>query len=180
MIDLSHQLDLSWDLLTSASESRETERRLCTLATTGPDGPEARTVVLRSAERHLARVLVYTDLRSDKIAHLTADPRASICYWDAESALQIRLRCNVEIETGAAAEPFWLGLNDKARLSYGGPGPGRKITTPVARPSKGERSAFAALLMNVVEMDVVWLGPEIHTRSLFRASDRWSGEWQSP
>ncbi|MEM7191013.1 MAG: pyridoxamine 5'-phosphate oxidase family protein [Pseudomonadota bacterium] len=178
--DLGATLDRAWDLLSAATAARETQARLVTLATISASGPEARSVVLRSANRAAASVRIFTDSRSCKITEAQADPRASILHWNEGAAFQIRLRGNLSVQTGPEVDDDWAALNDLARLSYAGPGPGLPIGGPGPRPLAGERKAFAVLTMSVSEMDVVWLGPDLHTRAVYRETDGWAGTWLSP
>ncbi|MCU0906104.1 MAG: pyridoxamine 5'-phosphate oxidase family protein [Rhodobacteraceae bacterium] len=178
--------DQVWSRLVRGVHDRRTPARHPTLATVSPDGaPRARTVVLRGADRTAARLVVYTDLRSAKVADLRARAQAALHLWDAGAHLQVRLSASVVILTGDAVAHLWARLPEAGRLSYGGdPAPGQPVPdtlgpdapTPVRVP---DPAAFAVLHLDLQEMDVLHLGPR-HRRAVYARADGWAGHWVAP
>ncbi len=181
MSDLSDLLSAAWDRIDAGVRSPANAARLLTLSTIGPDGgPEARTVVLRRADRAAGLVEVHTDLYSAKVADLRADNRAALTVWDAEVALQLRLTATVEVRTGAEVSDIWTRVPEASRKGYGAePAPGTPITGPEEYEKTSDPAAFAVLTCRLTRMDVVHLGPT-HRRALFRAEDGWHGQWLAP
>lgn len=152
-----------------------------TFATVSPTGwPEARTVVLRNADRETAEVTVHTDLFSDKIKSLTQTPRAALHIWDAKADLQIRLQAEVTIISGAETRTLWDRIPDHAQQSYGvTPPPGTPIDTALDYIKKPDPATFAVLTCTVVHIDAVHLGAD-HRRIAFSRDRGWDGQWLSP
>lgn len=169
-----------WRLLADGATGQPAARAV--LATLGPDGgPRARMVVLRGADRDAGGVSVHTDLASDKIAELRADPRAELQLWDSGLALQLRLRGEIRIQTGDPVFGTWRDLPDTTRLNYGvTPAPGTPIPAPDAYDRTPDRAKFAVLALRIDEIDAVHLAPDYHRRALFSRKTRWSGTWLAP
>ena len=89
--DLSAFLDLGWQRLSRGVADRKAAARHPVFATVSPDGmPEARTIVLRAADRETATLEVHTDGGSGKIRSLQAHPVAQLHVWDERVKLLIR------------------------------------------------------------------------------------------
>lgn len=170
-----------WDTLETGVRDAAHPARRPTLATVSPTGwPEARTVVLRSANRDGGVLTIHTDLYSDKIASLRANPRAALHVWDAEQALQIRLQVDVAIESGPDLLPLWHSIPDHAQQSYGvTPPPGQPIVTALDYVKQPDPATFAVLHCTVAHMDLVHLGAA-HRRAAFSRERHWIGQWLSP
>ena len=161
MSDLAALLDAAWDALLRGVADRDADLRLLTLATAGTDGwPQARTVVLRGADRAAGRLTVHTDRQSAKVAELAADPRATLLGWDAGAALQVRLRVRVAARDGTAEE--WARVPPASRPAY-----------------SGDPARFTVLTATVEAMDLLHLGP-VHRRAVFLRADGWAGVWRAP
>ena len=172
--------DRVWDTLAHGVADADHPARYPTFATVSQDGwPEARTVVLRSIERH-AILKIFTDLYSLKTTSLRAVPRAAIHVWDADQALQIRLQADVEIRTGDQVTEDWASVPDHGRQSYGTqPAPGRPIADALAYKKDPDPDTFAVLWCRVMTIDAVHLGRD-HRRAGYSRDDDWAGQWLSP
>lgn len=175
-------LDHVWQILSSGVADRAAPARFPTLLTIGADGgPEGRTVALRAADRSKARLEMHTDLRSGKIAELSANPRAGLHIWAPEMQTQLRLRGAIGIRSGPMAEAAWHRVPDPSREAYGHvPPPG----TPIARPQDWVVAPaldnFAVLEFDVASIDAVSLSVKGHRRLVFARDSRWAGTWLSP
>jgi pyridoxamine 5'-phosphate oxidase len=179
--DLSTTLDQVWLRLGRGVVDRKSDARHLVFATTSPDGPEARVVVLRNAERVSASVSVYTDLRSAKVRELRQDPRATLLVWEQKARLQIRLRVHVDIKSGEAVASNWQRVPDVARSVYGSePAPGAPIDDPTYMTAQAKPEAFAVLLCHVREIETLHLGNDFHRRAKFSAASDWQGQWLAP
>ena len=152
------------------------------LATIGQDGaPEARIVVLRSADRQAGTVAVHTDTGSVKVTELQRDARASLHIWNEEAQLQMRLRGEVRIATGPEVSHLWARMPDPSRANYGvTPTPGTEIAQSDAYERHADPARLAQLTLHIAEMDVVHLSDDYHRRALYRRDDNWQGQWLAP
>ena len=152
-----------------------------TLASLSPGGwPEARTVILRGADRSAGICQVHTDLGSTKIAGLRGDDRATLVYWDEPSALQIRLRCHARILTWPATRAAWDKVPDRSQPAYGKqPSPGTPIGDALAYKLTPTPKAFAILRLTVHDIDLLHLG-DAHRRAAYSRTSDWQGRWLSP
>ena len=106
----------AWQRLTRGVHDRHAPARHPTLATVSPEGwPQARTVVLRGADKARSCIEIHTHLHSPKIDDLRAEPRAAVHVWDNGSRLQMRLQAQVEIISGPEAAQAWARVPDASR-----------------------------------------------------------------
>lgn len=166
-------LDHLWDRLDGAVRDAEDPMRIVCLATVGRDGPQARMVALRRADRWTGEVEFHSDLRTAKIAALRRDPRASMLAWDPGTRLQIRLSLSTSIRDADVER--WAGVPCGARINYGtDPAPGTRIPAPEAVTRTPDIARFTAIVGDVCAIDVVSLGHEPHRRAMFDAQGpRW-------
>lgn len=179
--ELPSLLDEIWRRLARATADRRAAMRFAVLATMGHDGgAEARTVVLRHADRALARLEIYTDYRTEKVRELKANPGASLVAWDPKARLQVRLRAHAEIATGPGVKDRWDALPRPARQDYAAViAPGTPATLDQRAPDP-DATYFAVISLIAKEIDAVHLGDDRHRRAVFKASDAWQGQWLQP
>lgn len=179
--DLGAFLDEAWQHLTRGVADSRSPARYPVFATVAPDGtPEARTVALRGASQSEGSVEVHTDIVTDKVTALRANPRAALHIWLPKADLQIRLSTQVRILTGDAVQAAWEKVPEGSRVSYGTlPDPGMPIDHVYAYEKPARRERFAVLACRVMLIDLVHLG-ERHRRGVFRRDDGWKGTWVAP
>jgi pyridoxamine 5'-phosphate oxidase len=174
-------LDQVWLRLMRGVTDRRASARHPALATMGTLGPEARIVVLRGANRSLAKIALFTDLRSAKVSDLNAEPRASLLIWEQKARLQIRLRVRVEIESGPEVSDDWQRVPASARQVYGAhPAPGSSMDRPDQIVQHSDSSAFAKLVCHLTEIETLHLGENLHSRAKFSSDTSWTGSWHAP
>jgi pyridoxine/pyridoxamine 5'-phosphate oxidase len=146
-----------------------------------PDGlPQARTVVLRAADRAQHTLDIHTHLLSPKVADLRAKPVAALHVWDSGSRLQIRLQANVVIAQGAEVESAWAKVPPHSRAAYSrSERPGQPIPSALAYQPQPDSSAFAVLRLHIRVIDLLHLGKE-HRRAQFSLAQGWVGQWLAP
>lgn len=172
--------DRMWQRLSRGVADHKSPSRQPTLATVRDGWPEARTVVLRAANRDTATLEVYTDLQSDKIASLRDAPRGALHVWEDKQRLQIRLQCAVTILTGDAVRDRWDRMPNTGRLSYGvTPQPGAPLADALAYDKAPDFERFAVLRCAIQTIDLVHLGDD-HRRAAYARADGWQGQWLSP
>ncbi len=173
-------LDQTWKILEKGVENATAPARYVSFATMGLDGyPQARTLVLRGANRDLAVVEIYTDAATTKIAELEKTPKAAVLAWDREALFQIRLSVDVEIAEGPPE--VWAQFPEPAMQNYGGlPTPGTPMKSAQDYIAGADKSRFATLSCSIQSIDTVYLGPDLHRRAAFSRADGFKGTWVAP
>lgn len=165
-----------WARLARAVADAADPWRFAVLATLGAEGPQARTVGLRGADRAPGTVEVHADARTPKVAELAADPRAQLLLWDAAAQEQLRLSLAVEVVRAPADR--WARVPPASRGNYGTtPAPGTPIPAAEAYARDPAPARLAALVGRVTRMDAVWLAGEPHRRAI-RDGGGW--RWVAP
>lgn len=173
--------DQVWTRLSRGVHDRHASARHPTLATVSAKGrPQARTVVLRAADKGNGTILVYTDLQSHKVAELQVLPFAALHIWDSGAHLQIRLAASVSILTGTDVAELWREMPDHGRMAYGStPSPGTPLSDALGYTKIPDPEAFAVLHLTIESIDVVHLGPN-HRRAEYCREGGWVGQWLAP
>ncbi len=174
--------DHAWQRLIRGVRDRHAPSRHPTLATVSPEGlPQARTVVLRAADRSRCRLEIHTNLFSAKVDELRHTPVAALHVWDSGSSLQIRLLADVIITSGADAVAAWSAVPDRSRRAYSSDHrPGKPIASALAYEQTPDLQAFAILSLELRQMDLLHLGVQHHRRALFSRDNEWAGQWLVP
>jgi pyridoxamine 5'-phosphate oxidase len=146
-----------------------------TLATIGRNGmPKSRIVILRGVDRAARSVRFHTDSRSEKIAELTADPKASLNFYDSGLRQQVRAEGRAILHHGDnAARRFWDASQRMSRICYGtAPAPGSVIdapdafTLPEAEPEiAGGFAHFVAVEIALSRLEWLFLRHQGHRRA---------------
>ncbi|MEX0448457.1 pyridoxamine 5'-phosphate oxidase family protein [Spiribacter sp. 221] len=173
--------DQAWKRLRRGVADRRSAGRHPTLVTVDAEGgPQARTVVLRAADRKEATLRIYTDRHSDKVGEVQANPVAGLHFWDSAAHLQIRLQGNVSVLSGESVRAVWESLPDHARDCYGrDPAPGNVLDEALDYRKWSDLAAFAVMELTIQWMDILHLGRH-HRRARFERSDGWAGQWVVP
>jgi hypothetical protein len=167
------------------------------LVTIGLDGsPAARTVVLRGFEPAARVVVVHTDLRSRKIAEVTANPRVALIFYDGKSGIQVRIDAKASVHAGdEVARKAWEKLPAFSRRCYLGLPPGSNSPEPSSGlptelelrapyPAESEHgfANFALIISRLIRLDWLYLSARGHRRAQYRWND--AGEevagWLNP
>ncbi|WP_299814092.1 pyridoxamine 5'-phosphate oxidase family protein [uncultured Jannaschia sp.] len=165
-----------WDRLAQGAAEAGDPFHVAMLATSGAEGPEARMVGFRRAERGTAEVEVQSDIRTAKVRATERDPRAALLFWDPEAQVQIRL--SIEMRLVASDPERWRALPDAARLNYGtDPAPGTPVHTPEAVTRTSDPARHVALVGSVCRIDALSLAHDPHRRAIFEAG---AARWVAP
>ncbi|MGS2742488.1 pyridoxamine 5'-phosphate oxidase family protein [Halomonas sp. LS-001] len=170
-----------WSRLIRGVHDRHAPARHPVLATVSSQGePQARTVVLREADKQAATLTFYTDLHSAKVLELTNTPKASLHIWDASAHLQTRIQADVSILSGDDVRERWKKVPEHSRSAYStGSAPGQPIADSLAYTKTPDPAAFAVLHLKVQAIDALHLG-SYHRRARFQRIDDWAGQWLVP
>jgi pyridoxamine 5'-phosphate oxidase len=176
--DLPALEDAIWQELARAPRDKAHAWRCAVLATVDGEAADARTVVLRDADRATRTLLIYTDARSPKAAQLAAHPLGTLVLWSPQLSWQLRLRVRLALETaGLRVSSRWAQLKlTPAAQDYMAPlPPGSPLAT--AAPERHSREHFAVLAAEVVAMDWLLLAATGHRRARFDAA---GAAWVTP
>jgi pyridoxamine 5'-phosphate oxidase len=167
--------DWHWPVLASV-DARDPE----------PAAPDARVVVLRTADASARRLVFHSDARAGKLAQFGLAPQACLVFHDRRRELQLRVQGPVDVHRGdAAARRAWDALAASSRRAYLAPRtPGERTQAPDANlpdafadrlPDAHEAEPgfanFAAVSVNVRRMEWLQLGRAGHRRARFDWDD---------
>lgn len=179
--------DTVWCLLEAAVVDPASALRWPVVATVSADGPSARLMVLRSADRVAGTLAFYTDQRAAKVAELTDDPRIAITGYDPASRLQLRLYGTATLLTGSPVSKRWHAIGDSERQAYATTlPPGSRLDAPgsglpVEAALWDCKANFAVLEVSVIQLEWLLLAASGHRRARHEYRDnRWSGSWLVP
>lgn len=161
-----------------------------------------RIMVLRDVERDAARLRFHTDVRSPKVEAIRQAPgKVGLLFYDPEAKLQLRARGHAVIETDSDfVDEVWQQSTTFARRCYlAEAAPGVPVEAPMSglpqwaegiTPTEAQvapaRANFAALMIELQEIDWLYLANSGHRRALFtrvaNANEHkgWQGQWRVP
>ena len=184
-MELDEIRDELWLRLARAAADRDDPYYTPVFATT----TGLRTVVLRSVDPRRRQLTFHTDLRSDKVAEIEADPRVHWLFYDPRDRTQIRLVATAQVHrNGELHAERWLSTGPANRRDFGSElPPGHPIERPIAtEPPTLEASApwrdrFGVVVTTVESADWLRLGRDGHRRARFDWSGRGAAErWVVP
>lgn len=158
--------------------------RFVCLGTSGQNGPEVRTVVLREFEK-IMDLYVFTDFRSEKVRELRANPLATLHFYHPIERVQIRVKAKAEIHhQDLVSSAFWNTLKGDSKKAYQSKlGPATEISNPqeAFHWSKDTGDQFFAVLRFIPEsIEALQLEGLKHLRILFSKKQHWQGQWLVP
>lgn len=176
--NLDATLAEAWRCLSEGAVRRRSGFHHPTIATIGADGgPRLRTMILRAVDVGRRSLRLHTDIRAEKVADLTADPRLAVHAYDPGLKLQVRMTGRGRIHhADAVAEAGWRNSQPMSQACYGTwPAPGSVIgeggafSLPASHTPElaaGEAN-FAALVVTVETLETLYLAHRGHRRALF-------------
>jgi 3-hydroxyisobutyrate dehydrogenase len=186
------QRDLTQRLVRAAKD-RRSPMHVPAVVTSDVD---ARGMVLREFSPAAWTLRFHTDTRAPKVAAIEADPRMAVLFYDKGAKIQIRVRGTGSVLRDApVTEAAWANGSNFARRCYLGDGPGAPSDAPTSglpdelegvEPSDEQlvpaRDNFAVLLVELAELDWLYLAHTGHVRARFeRGGDgNWQGRWVAP
>jgi len=180
---------LTWGLLEQAATGFDHPFRCPAVATSGADGPQLRTVILRAASAATRRLLFYTDARSPKVRELRQLTEMAWMFYDPGKRLQLRAWGAVSLhQDDELTEACWETCSADNRRIYGGraiPGTALDAALPSAHPWPLEDQCrpgnFLVVTCRVARMDALLLGPESQRRLDMRWHEpSWVSTWLNP
>ncbi len=197
--DLSAVLDTAWDMLEAGAASARTAFHTPVLSTVmGDGGPDARTVVLRAADRAERRLVCHTDVRSAKFEQIQSDARVAWLFYDPAAKVQLRVAAQAQVHVGdEMARARWEASRLSSRRCYlaehapgalsehptSGLPDGLDHTVPDAPQSEAGWPNFAVIDSVVTSIEWLYLAAQGHRRAAFAwnpASACFAGHWLVP
>jgi len=179
--------------LVRAAKDRRSPMHVPAVVTSDVD---ARGMVLREFNSAAWTLRFHTDTRAPKVAAIEADPRMAVLFYDKGAKIQIRVKGKGRV---LADDPLTQEAWDKgtnfARRCYLGDGPGALSDEPTSGlPAEFEgheptdeqlvpaRENFAILMVDLLELDWLYLAHTGHVRAQFTRGENgdWEGRWVSP
>ena len=180
-----------WQLLIAAAlvaADEDPTVRFAQLATVSPDGtPYNRTIVVRAFHPETDVLHIVTDARSQKVTHLRADARASLCWYLTAARQQFRFRGTVALvdaaadaEAQQARRSAWSALSARTRRQFAWPAPGTPKTAESSDaeepPADDPPETFVLLRFHPSFVDHLVLTSTPHRRTVYHLDD--AGVWQ--
>lgn len=181
-----HELhDAIWALLGEGVESASSPFHTPVLATVGEEGPEARTVVLRSADPGSRQISCHTDWRAPKRRQIERNSRVCWLFYDRHRKIQLRLRGQAVLhQSSDYARVRWAASPPRSRLCYAAPlAPGTAVPEPPEAPLQQDTGFenFAVVMCTVDSVDWLYLQAAGHQRArLFWKAGSWDAGWLAP
>lgn len=168
-----------WRTLEAAPHDKAHPWRTPVLATTDGRIGDARTVVLREAQRSVALLRLYSDSRSAKVTQARTHPEGTLVAWSPALGWQLRIRVHVDVVTdGLELSSRWaqLKLTPAAHDYLSALPPGSALDGAPA--SRGDRAHFSLLEARVLSIDWLELDARGHRRARFAAGE--AATWLQP
>lgn len=186
--DYYSQLDaaenMAWDMLEQGARSAKESFHTPVLATVAADGaPQARTIVMREADRDALSLRGNTDQRAPKAHQMANDSRVQLLFYDVSAKVQIRVTAKAELVTGGSARTeAWATSMPGSKVCYlaqGAPGTDQEAPTSGlpdyadlgqrVAPDKLEAGLknFAIIRFSVEAIDWLYLDSKGHRRAQF-------------
>jgi pyridoxamine 5'-phosphate oxidase len=110
-----------WSMLEEGARNRRAPFHLTNVATIGMDmTPQIRTVVLRGVDQSAHTIRFHTDLRSQKIRELRAQPMVQAHFYDQSVNIQLRLSGIARVEDihSNTARQAFDNAKDMSKVCY--------------------------------------------------------------
>ena len=186
--ELTTIIDQIWVGFTNAINQVKHPWRFPVLGTHGINGPDVRTMVLRSVNASIREITVQTDIRSAKIPDLRKDPRVAWHFYDAKSKVQVRAQGRMTVHhNDQIARDAWLTIPEANKRNYssiiapGTPINNRELGQAVSGSDTYALENFAVLSTGITSIDWLQLRSEYHQRALFQwTGNDWDSTWTVP
>jgi PPOX class probable FMN-dependent enzyme len=160
---------------------------VATLATADAGGsPRARMVIVRRFDGHDNSIWMTTDNRSEKMAHLHANPAAELVLWTPHERQQFRVRGHADIvRDGAMRLEMWSDLSEQSRATFFWPQPGEPRSTndrfvDAISSAVPPPETFVLLALRPTDVDALELNESPHRRRRWKQTNGWQVELINP
>ena len=165
-----------------ATADRKHPFRELVISTISPDGaPNSRTVILRGISEGLDQLMIYTDIRSDKVLELRDSSRVSLLFYHPPKKLQLKVSGEAEIHhNDELSRVEWERNGKRGAGSYISElRPGREIAEPQEGWKKHpvDNRHFCVILIRIDSMEFLQLNGDRHLRSVKKGNTM---QWIAP
>ncbi|MDX1909038.1 MAG: pyridoxamine 5'-phosphate oxidase family protein [Bacteroidia bacterium] len=170
-----------WAMLRRGAADAKDPLHTPVFVTQGPYGPNPRTVILRKASDTTRTLVCFSDVRTEKVTDIQADPAVAWLFWHPRRKTQLRVYGHATVHTGGPeTDAAWQGLTPGGRRNYAAdPAPRTPVDTPEAGIAAYTpvtdtdiwRPHFVMIHTQVTRLDAVLLDESGHRRLLLDWSD---------
>jgi hypothetical protein len=130
--------------------------------------------------RAQATLAFYTHAHWTKLTEIAKDPNVEVLVWDPDAMFQVRLSGRARVSDGP--DELWDDMSDDEHQNYAfNPSPGAPLLDAehlMHMPPMPDPSLFKIITVEIMRMDAVQLGRDVHRRVVF-ARDPDAKSWQS-
>ena len=166
-------------------ESNIDSSRWIQLATIGTDNtPRVRTVVFRGWSDSY-EMKIFIDRRSEKYHELDLNNNVEICWYFSKTKSQFRFRGISRIDFGKDTLHSWNRLNERSKLMWSWPKPGRRFVLEKKMDSSVKTNQelsdnFALLKIEINYVEQLVLSKPTHVRRKWLRDNEWIEERINP
>mgnify|MGYP001340243582 FL=1 len=123
-----------WSMLNTAIKDRGSPFRIPVFVCGNQDDFDGRIVVLRKSDQSNNLIQYHSDIRSNKIAKLKSNKKASMLFYDKDEKIQVRLKVECTINhDNEVTKKSWLKTGHMSRKCYlVDSGPGTESPSPTS------------------------------------------------
>ena len=123
-----------WSMLNTAIKDRGSPFRIPVFICGNQDDFDGRIVVLRKSDQSNNLIQYHSDIRSNKIAKLKSNKKASMLFYDKDEKIQVRLKVECTINhDNEVTKKSWLKTGHMSRKCYlVDSGPGTESPSPTS------------------------------------------------
>lgn len=155
--------------------------RFFTLTTvTKEHHPKSRTVVLRDFDKPTMTFTIFTDGRSQKVAHLVHNKKVQLLFYNPNKLLQVIVSAHLKEQL--QTNDIFLSLPEPSKKDYtSSVAPGQIIKAPDGVHYDLEDSHFTQLLFKADEIEILRLKRPNHIRCVYTSNENtWEGRFLAP
>ena len=144
--------------------------------------PQQRTVVLRKILPDFT-LLVYTDLRSQKIEEIEQNISVSALFYHPKKLIQIKITATTEIVVDKKElKLFWGNISEKSRKDFTtSQPPGSKVNSPEQVDYTSDKNHFCILKLKPTKIEYLKLTRPNHIRIEYtKVDEEFIGEFLVP
>ncbi len=184
-----------WGSIARGSADTKHAYHFPVLATSENNSLSQRTIVLRAADIKKRHLICYSDIRTQKVKDIKANPDTSWLFYDHQYKEQIRASAKATIHhQDEVAEQLWEQIPPKNRGDYLGPhAPGTEVEQysnnlpddfsqqPTEENTQAGWKNFSVIVSEVYAIDFLKLMKGGHLRNYFAWEDgQWTMQWITP
>ena len=156
-----------WKTLVRATVDKKHPWRVVGFSTSGDQGPQVRSVILRGVSTTDHHLVFYTDVRSQKMADIAHDSRVALLFWNGKNNTQLRVCGIAKAESSEMiVNRLWERIPDYARKDYATlSAPGSVLeSADLGHNFESARGNFVVLNIKVKTLELLQLNRDGHVR----------------